>query len=82
MFANYVKLRAEFAAYVERTDRLIQVLTTQLEKAENRIKELEEKQGKNSSNSSLPPSANPPGSKKLVIKKPTGRKPGDQPGRP
>ena len=80
--ANCVKLRAEFAAYVERTDRLIQVLTSQLEKAEKRIKELEEKLGKNSRNSSLPPSANPPGSKKPVVKKPTGRKPGGQPGRP
>ena len=43
---NCVKLRAEFAAYVERTDRLIQVLTSQLEKAEKRIKELEEELGK------------------------------------
>ena len=65
--ANCVKLRAEFAAYVERTDSLIKVLTSQLEKAEKRIKDLEVKLGKNS----IPPSANPPGSKK-----PTGRKPG------
>ena len=79
---NCVKLRAEFAVYVERTDRLIQVLTSQLEKAEKRIKELEEKLGNNSRNSLLPPSANPPGSKKPVVKKPTGRKPGGQPGRP
>jgi transposase len=54
---NCVRLQAEFAAYVERTEK--------------RIKDLEEKLSKNSSNSSIPPSANPPGSKK-----PTGRKPG------
>lgn len=65
---NCVRLQAEFAAYVERTEK--------------RIKDLEEKLGKNSSNSSIPPSANPPGSKKPVVKKPTGRKPGGQPGRP
>jgi len=66
--ANCVRLRAEYSAYVERTEK--------------RIKDLEEKLGKNSSNSSIPPSANPPGSKKPVVKKPTGRKPGGQPGRP
>ena len=43
-----------------------------MEKAEKRIKDLEEKLGKNSSNSSIPPSANPPGSKKPVVKKSTG----------
>ena len=59
---NCVRLQAEFAAYVERTEK--------------RIKDLEEKLGKNSSNSSIPPSANLPGSKKPVVKKPTGRKPG------
>ena len=66
--ANRVRLRAEFSACVERTEK--------------QIKNLEEKLGKNSSNSSIPPSANPPGSKKPVVKKPTGRKPGGQPGRP
>ena len=54
---NCVRLQAEFAAYVARTEK--------------RIKDLEVKLGNNSSNSSIPPSANPPGSKK-----PTGRKPG------
>ncbi len=34
----------------------------------------------NSSNSSLPPSANPPQAPKPVVKQPTGRKPGGQPG--
>ena len=48
--ANCEQLRAEFKAYVERTEK--------------RIKELEGKLGKNSRNSSIPPSANPPGAKK------------------
>ncbi len=73
---NCVRLRAEFAAYVERTDKLVKELISQLEKVEKRIKDLEEKLGKTSSNSSIPPSANPPGSKKPVVKKLTGRKPG------
>ena len=66
--ANFVRLRAEFSAYVECTEK--------------GIKDLKEKLGKSSSNSSIPPSANPPGSKKHVVKKPIGRKPGGQPGRP
>ena len=55
---NCVRLQAEFVAFVERTQK--------------RIKGLEEKLGKNSSNSSLPPWTNPPGSKKPVVKKSTG----------
>ena len=66
--ANFVRLRAEFSAYVECTEK--------------GIKDLEEKLGKSSSNSFIPPSANPPGSKKPVVKKPIGQKPGGQPGRP
>jgi transposase len=38
--------------------------------------------GINSSNSSVPPSANPLDAPKPVVKKPTGRKPGGQPGHP
>jgi transposase len=37
-------------------------------------------QGRNASNSSLPPSANPPAAPKPVTKELTGRKPGGQPG--
>src|SRR5712691_4582381 len=45
-----------------------------------RIRELEARLGQNSSNSSMPPSANPPQAPAPVRKKPTGRKPGGQPG--
>ena len=44
--------------------------------------ELEARLGTNSSNSSLPPSANPPAAPKPVTKKPTGKKRGAQPGHP
>jgi hypothetical protein len=46
MGKDLVRLRSEIAAYWVRTDKLIQVLTSQLKKAEKRIKELEEKLGK------------------------------------
>src|SRR5581483_5024899 len=55
-------------------------LLRRLEAAERRIADLEARLRQNSSNSSLPPSANPPAAAKPVTKKPTGRKPGAQPG--
>ncbi len=45
-----------------------------------RIHELEARLGQNASNSSIPPSANPLQAPAPVRKKPTGRKPGGQPG--
>lgn len=47
---------------------------------ETRIRDLEARLGLNSSNSSIPPSANPPSAPPPVVKKPTGRKPGGQSG--
>lgn len=44
------------------------------------IRELRAQLNRNSSNSSVPPSADPPGAPKPVVKTPTGRKPGGQPG--
>lgn len=49
---------------------------------EARLRELEARLGINSTNSSLPPSANPPVAPKPVVKQPSGRKPGGQPGHP
>ncbi len=46
------------------------------------MRDLQARLGQNASNSSLPPSANPPGAPKPVVKAPTGRKPGGQPGHP
>jgi transposase len=47
---------------------------------EARLRELESRLGRNASNSSIPPSANPPDALPPVRKKATGRKPGGQPG--
>jgi transposase len=47
---------------------------------EGRLRELEARLGRNASNSSIPPSANPPDAPPPVRKKATGRKPGGQPG--
>lgn len=49
---------------------------------EKRIAVLEARLGTNSSNSSLPPSANPPGAPKPLAKKKSKRKRGGQPGHP
>src|SRR6202795_748108 len=49
---------------------------------ERRVAELEARLGTNSSNSSVPPSANPLGAPKPVVKKKSKRKPGGQPGHP
>jgi transposase len=49
---------------------------------DRRLAELEARLKTNSSNSSLPPSANPPSAPKPPGKPPTGRKPGGQPGHP
>lgn len=47
---------------------------------QQRVAKLETRAGTNSTNSSLPPSANPPGAPKPVIKKKSKRKRGGQPG--
>jgi transposase len=49
---------------------------------ETLVRELQERLNQNSSNSSIPPSANPLSAPKPVLKNPTGRKPGGQPGHP
>src|SRR6185295_15514291 len=49
---------------------------------ERRVAELEARLGTNSSNSSLPPSANPLGAPKPAPKKKSKRQPGGQPGHP
>ena len=49
---------------------------------EQRVAALEARLGTNSSNSSVPPSANPLGAPKPVVKKKSRRQPGGQPGHP
>src|SRR5687768_4138529 len=61
-------------------DLVIAELRRQIQRLEERVSQLESRLKQNSSNSSLPPSANPPGAPAPVVKTPTGRKPGGQPG--
>lgn len=61
-------------------DALIAEMRRQIESLQRRVAELEARLGQNSSNSSVPPSANPPSARPPVVKRPTGRKRGGQPG--
>jgi transposase len=63
-------------------DRLIEALQKRVDELERQVKDLQARLGANASNSSLPPSANPPQAPPAVVKKPTGRKTGGQPGHP
>jgi len=60
----------------------ITAMSQRLAEQDRRLAELEARLKTNSSNSSLPPSADPPSAPKPPPKPPTGRKPGGQPGHP
>jgi transposase len=55
-------------------------LERQIHELRQEVAELRRQIGRNSGNSSVPPSANPPWAPRPVAKKPTGRRPGGQPG--
>jgi transposase len=57
-------------------------LETLVHQLQETVRELQERLNQNSSNSSIPPSANPLSAPKPVLKNPTGRKPGGQRGHP
>jgi transposase len=57
-------------------------LRQRLAALEARVRELEAQRGRNATNSSLPPSANPPGAPKPRPRKASGRRSGGQPGHP
>jgi transposase len=59
-----------------------QALAKVVANLEQRVRELEARLSQNASNSSTPPSANPPGAPKPVVKKKSSRSPGAQPGHP
>jgi transposase len=61
-------------------DALIEALQKRVEELERLVKDLQQRLGANASNSSLPPSANPPQAPAPVVKKRSGRKTGGQPG--
>src|SRR5437879_3146336 len=59
-------------------DAVIADLHRQVADLAARVRDLEQRLGTNAGNSSLPPSANPPGAPKPVVKTPTGRRIGAQ----
>jgi transposase len=61
-------------------DAVIAALLERVATLEARVRELEGRLGQNATNSSVPPSANPPDAPKPVVKKRTGRTSGGQPG--
>jgi transposase len=63
-------------------DARIAALELRVAELEALVRDLTARLGPNANNSSLPPSANPPQAPKPVVKTPTGKKPGAQPGHP
>ena len=70
----------QLKARIATLEQLVATLEQRLAEQDQRFAELEARLKTNSSNSSLPPSANPPSAPKPPAKPPTGRKPGGQPG--
>jgi len=66
----------------QQRDRRIAELEGRVADLEATVRDLLARLGQNSSNSSLPPSANPLNAPPPVVKQPTGRKRGGQPGHP
>src|ERR1700756_5515176 len=64
----------------QQRDALIASLLGRVSALEEQVATLQARLGQNSSNSSVPPSANPPTAPAPTRKKPTGRQRGGQPG--
>jgi transposase len=73
---------AETCPGCRQRDAQIATLHERLAALEQEVRELRARLGLDATNSSIPPSANPPAGRKPVVKSPTGRKPGGQPGHP
>jgi hypothetical protein len=78
--AIYEQGRDVVVAVLLRMDAQIQALSERVAKQEERIAQLERRLGRNSRNSSQPPSADPPRTPSRRSKDASGRKPGGQPG--
>ena len=72
----------ELAARNAALERRVAELEALVRQQQAQIAELLERLNRNASNSSLPPSANPPQAPKPVVKAKSGRRPGGQPGHP
>jgi transposase len=66
----------------QQRDARIQELEQRVADLEGKLRDLQARLGTNATNSSLPPSANPPGAPTPVTKQPTGKKRGAQRGHP
>jgi transposase len=78
--AIYDQGREVVVSVLLRMDAQIQALTERVAEQEERIAQLERRLGRNSRNSSSPPSQDPPGTSSRRGKDSSGRKPGGQPG--
>jgi transposase len=78
--AIYDQGRETVVAVLLRMDEQIQQLTKQVAKQDKRIAELERRLNRNSRNSSVPPSQDPPGAPESKRPDPSGRLQGAQPG--
>ena len=78
--AIYNQGRETVVAVLLRMDEQIQQLSKQVAKQDKRIAELERRLGRNSRNSSVPPSQDPPGAPQRKRPDPSGRSQGAQPG--
>lgn len=72
----------QLSARIATLEQLVASLERRLAEQDRRVAELGARLKVNSTNSSLPPSADPPSAPKPPPKRPTGRKPGGQPGHP
>ena len=72
-------LHSRCAAYEAQVARL-QAQVAELEKLRLEVTELRERLGRNSGNSSQPPSADPPAQRRARVREAGGRKRGGQPG--
>jgi transposase len=78
--AIYDQGREMVVAVLLRMDEQVQQLTRQVAKQDKRIAELERRLNRNSGNSSVPPSQDPPGAPERRRPDPSGRAQGAQPG--
>lgn len=76
------ELERQVADLKAQMQRLRQRIRRMVADFKGKLKEARTRRQANSSNSSIPPSANPPGAPKRIPKQPTGCKPGGQPGHP
>jgi transposase len=70
-------------ASIRQLEQRVRDLSQRLRATQQQLRAQQERSGRNSTNSSLPPSRNPPDAPRTQrVKKPSGRKPGGQPGHP